>query len=347
MIDRQNHGAPQWADSDVVMSCRVRLARNLAAFPFVSRASHPQRREVVETVRAAPLPRLMAGASRWIDMQPLHRSDRQLLVERHLVSRQFSEGDSPRALALTQCEQLAVMVNEEDHLRIQSMRQGSALREAFAAAMEVDDSMSEHLDYAFCTRLGYLTACPTNVGCGIRISVMVHLRALRQTNEIERVKRAAKDLNLAVRGFYGEGSDAIGDWFQISNQRTLGVREEELLDDFASRIVPAVVSYEREARRLMLDSKRRQVEDRVFRGLAALRAARLLGLDEAMKQLSSVRLGVCLGLIDSVSLDSLHRLTVDIQPSHLRKAHPSIDTDDDEREARARTARTCLGEWRP
>lgn len=348
MIERRPEPTGEAApDSDVVMSCRVRLARNLAAFPFVNRATHPQRREVVETVRAAPMPSAMAGAAEWIDVQPLPKRDRQLLVERHLVSRQFAEGDSPRALALTHCESLAVMVNEEDHLRIQSIREGSAVREAFASAMNVDDSLSEHLDYAFCQRLGYLTACPTNVGCGIRISVMVHLRALRQTNEIERVKRAAKELHLAVRGFYGEGSDAIGDWFQISNQRTLGVRETDLLEDFATRIVPTVVAYEREARRLMMDRQKRVVEDRVFRGVAALRAARMLGLDEAMKQLSSVRLGVCLGLIEGVSLETLNRLTVNIQPSHLRAAHAGIESDDDEREARARTARSCLGDWTP
>ncbi|MFO0784174.1 MAG: protein arginine kinase [Phycisphaerales bacterium] len=334
-------------DSDVVMSCRVRLARNLAAFPFVNRASHQQRREVVETVRAAPVNASVSGGAGWIDIPQLDASARQLLVERHLVSRQFAEGDSPRALAVTPCETLSIMVNEEDHLRIQAMRQGSALKEAFQTAMAVDDALSASLDFAFCPTLGYLTACPTNVGCGIRLSVMVHLRALRQTNEIERVKRAAKDLHLAVRGFYGEGSDAIGDWFQISNQRTLGVRETDLLEDFVGRIVPTVVAYEREARRAMLERSRRVVEDRVFRGVAALRAARMLGLDETMKLLSSVRLGVCVGLVQGVELETLNRLTIAIQPAHLRVNFPGIQTEDDEREARARATRTCLGDWRP
>jgi protein arginine kinase len=173
---------------------------------------------------------------------------------------------------------------------------------------------------------------------------MVHLRALRVTNEIEKVKRAAKELHLAVRGFHGEGSEATGDWFQISNQRTLGVTETGLLEEFAGRIVPAVVAYEREARRVLLERQRTLLEDRVFRGISLLRSARLLGLDEAMKQLSSVGLGFCLGLIPDVGLDTLNRLTIQLQSAHLRAGESGIESDDDERAARARVARTILGE---
>lgn len=345
MTTPRNGSAPAFEDDcDVVLSSRVRLARNLSAFPFVNRATHPQRREIIETVRAVPLGALSAARAAWLDIAPLARHDRQLLVERHLVSQQFVEGDAPRALGLAPCETIAIMVNEEDHLRIQCVHPGNALAGAYTAAMQLDDGLAAHLDYAYSTRLGYLTACPTNVGCGIRVSVMVHLRALRQTNEIEKVKRAAKNLNLAVRGFYGEGSDAIGDWFQISNQRTLGVREEDLLNDFTARIVPAVVAYEREARRLLLERQRRTVEDRVYRAMAVLRTARMLGMDEAMKLLSSARMGVCLGMVQGVTLSQLNRLTVELQPAHLRVAHPGVDTDDDEREVRARSARAQFGE---
>lgn len=334
-------------DGDVVLRSRVRLARNLSAFPFVGRATHSQRREVVEMARAVPLG---GGAERplnWAIMNDLPSLERQQLVERHLVSRQFSEGDAPRAVALAPDETLAIMVNEEDHLRIQGMRAGSALTQAYDDAMALDDALAAHLDFAFCQRLGYLTACPTNVGCGIRVSVMVHLRALRQTGEMERVKTAAKALHLAVRGFYGEGSDAIGDWFQISNQRTLGVREEDLLADFTQRIVPLVVDWERSARRIQLERKRRSVEDRVFRDMAVLRTARMLALDEAMKLLSSVRIGVCTGLLRTATLDQLNDLLIALQPGHLRAAHPGIEGEEDEREARARTARAALGELQP
>jgi protein arginine kinase len=345
-------------DRDVVMSCRVRLARNVAGFPFVGRATHPQRREVLETIRAAAGNdeasiglaggRVGADAAErlaWIELASLPKRDRQLLWERHLISRQFAEGDSPRAVAITPDERFSMMVNEEDHLRLQVLRQGNQLREAFDAAMRVEAALSSRLDFSFHERWGYLTACPTNVGCGIRIGVMVHLRALRVTNEIERVKRAAKELHLAVRGFHGEGTDAAGDWFQISNQRTLGVTESGLLEEFAGRIVPAVVAYEREARRVLLEKQRTLLEDRVFRGISLLRSARLLGLDEAMKQLSSVRLGACMGLLPDVSLDTLNRLTIQLQSAHLRAQDQSIEGDDDERAARARVARAALGEW--
>ncbi|MBL9140492.1 MAG: protein arginine kinase [Phycisphaerae bacterium] len=338
--------APFEGDTDVVLSSRVRLARNLSAFPFVNRASHAQRREVVDTVRSVPLCTPSAPKVSWMDMGELATRDRQLLVERHLVSRQFIEGDSPRALAVAPDETLAIMVNEEDHLRLQSMQSGSDLATAYENAMALDDALSAHLDFAYSATLGYLTACPTNVGCGIRLSVMVNMRALRLSHEIERVQRAAKDLHLAVRGFYGEGSEAIGDWFQISNQRTLGVREEDLVADFTQRIVPTVVAYEREARRLMLERSRTAVEDRVYRAMAVLRTARLMTMEEAMKHLSAVRMGVCLGLIQDVTLAKLNALTVDLQPAHLRAAHPTVDSDEAEREARARAARLSLGEIR-
>ncbi len=340
-------GAHIDADGDVVMSSRVRLARNLSAFPFVNRATHPQRREIVEIVRSVPLAGTPLPTLSWVDMGPLPKARRNLLAERHLVSRQFVEGDSPRALALAPCETLAIMVNEEDHLRMQSMQPGSDLGKAYETAMMLDDALSAHLDFAFSPKLGYLTACPTNVGCGIRVSVMMHLRALRMSNEMEKVQRAAKDLNLAVRGFYGEGSDAIGDWFQVSNQRTLGVREEDLLNIFAERIVPTVVTWEREARRLLLENPKRAVtEDRVFRAVAVLRTARMLSLDESMKLLSSVRMGVCMGIVHCVTIAKLNRLTLEVQHAHLRAANASIENDDDSaaREARALATRTCLGE---
>jgi protein arginine kinase len=172
---------------------------------------------------------------------------------------------------------------------------------------------------------------------------MVHLRALRLTNELEKVKRAAKELHLAHRGFHGEGTDATGDWFQISNQRTLGITEHELLEVLAARVVPAIVNWEREARRALVERQRLLVEDRVHRGVALLQAARLLTLDEAMKQLSTVRLGVSTGLVGGPSLDTINRLTIEVQSAHLRATDPSIEGDDDERAARARIVRAAFG----
>ena len=342
------------ADRDVVMSCRVRVARNVAGYPFVGRATHPQRREVLETVRAAAGDDEAAigishgdapGRIAWVEMATLPKRDRQLFWERHLISRQFAEGDSPRAVAITNDERFSMMVNEEDHLRLQVIRQGNLLREAFDDAMGAEAALASRMDFAFHDRWGYLTACPTNVGCGIRIGVMVHPRALRVTNDLEKVQRAAKELHLAVRGFHGEGTEAAGDWYQVSNQRTLGVSEADLLGHFAGTVVPAIVAWEREARAVLAERQRTLLEDRVYRGLAMLRSARLLGLDEAMKQLSSVRLGACLGLVPGVEPELIDRLTIRLQSAHLRTEDPAIETDDDERAARARTARNALGEW--
>ena len=322
-------------DADVVVSSRLRVARNLAAFPFVARATDSQRREVVQSViRAGASPG--SGAEMvWVDMAKATTVDRQLLVERHLVSRPFADAEHPRAVGIAADETLSVMVNEEDHLRIQALLPGAQLEEAFQSAMRFDSELGERVDFAFNRRWGYLTACPTNVGCGIRLSVMLHLPALKLTGELERVKRAAKDLNLAVRGFYGEHSEAIGSFFQISNQVTLGVREEELLSAFTERVVPPMVTYEREARAMLLERSRLVVEDKVFRAIGTLHGARLLTAEEATKLLSSVRLGVALGLVHGWDLAPVSRLMLQTQPAHLAAAAPAASDEQAAKSIRA------------
>ncbi|MBX3355329.1 MAG: ATP--guanido phosphotransferase [Phycisphaeraceae bacterium] len=329
-------------DADVVVSSRIRLARNLAGVPFVTRASDPQRSEVVESVRRASKSALPDGAMEWLPMEKASTHRRQLLVEQHLISKNFAEVDFPRAVALG-CEgELSVMVNEEDHLRIQALRPGLDLERAMTEAHRFDEALGQTLDYAFSPRWGYLTACPTNVGCGIRVSVMVHLPSLKLTGELERVKRAAKDLNLAVRGFYGEGTDAIGSFFQISNQVTLGVREEDLLEEFAQRIVPQIVAYEREARAMLLERSRLVAEDKVHRAAATLQAARLLTADESLKLLSSLRLGVAAGLVGGLPLDRLSMLLVQTQPAHLVASEPAAHDEQAAKAIRASLLRQAL-----
>jgi protein arginine kinase len=343
------------ADRDVVMSSRVRLARNVAGFPFVGRATHPQRREVLDAVRAAVgtdertlglaggrVGADSAEAVGWIDLATLPRRDRQLLWERHLISRQFAEGDSPRALAVTTDGRFAMMVNEEDHLRLQVMRGGNRLREAFDDAMRAESALGSRLDFAFHRRWGYLTACPTNLGTAVRLSVMVHLPALRLTREIEKVKNAAQDLNLAVRGFLGEGSETVGDLFQISNQVTLGTTEEDLLERFATGIVPRLLEYERVARKALLSRDPLGIEDKIHRALATLKAARLLEVDEAMRQLGRLRLGVALGRVHGLSLAAIDRLMLDLQPVHLRTIALPDDTEPRLRASRAVAVRRAL-----
>jgi protein arginine kinase len=329
-------------DADVVLSCRVRLARNLAGFPFVNRASTAQRSELLSLSRQVLLSTDLAENIIWVDLREATIRDRQLLVERHLISKPHADADIPRGVAISGDEALSIMVNEEDHLRMQALASGLRLQEAFDRINAADDAVESRVDYAFSKRWGYLTACPTNVGSGIRLSAMMHLPGLRLTNEIERVRRAARDLHLAVRGYYGEGSESAGDFYQISNQITLGRAEHDLLNDFQHQIIPKVIEYERQARRMLADRRPALLNDRVFRALGTLRSARLLGADEAMKLLSRVRLGVNMGCISGVDLAAINRLFLLIQPAHLQPATGRTLTQDELREARATLVRQSL-----
>ena len=315
-------------DADVVVSSRARLARNLSGFPFVNQASAEQHLEIVQLVRSFPINDACGAPLSWTDMGNATPDVRQLLFERHLVSRQFVDGDQPRVVAVGDNDALSVMVNEEDHLRMQVVLPGLQLADAFSRVQAIDLELGSSADLAVHPRWGYLTACPTNLGTACRLSVMLHLPALRITNEMERVRRAAKDLHLAVRGFYGEGSESSGDFYQISNQITLGVREEDLLSEFQAFVVPQLIDYEREARRMLSDRSHTMVDDRIYRAMGTLRSARLLGIEEAMKLLSRVRLGVAMGRLLDFDLAQIQRLFLHIQPAHLLHHH-SIDAHDD------------------
>jgi protein arginine kinase len=334
-------------DADVVVSSRVRLARNIAGFPFVNRATHPQRHEIVRLVQHASFPPEWTAGIRWKNLQQLDPIERSLLVERHLISKQFADGDAPRALALSSDGSLSLMVNEEDHLRMQVLLPGSRLADCFAGVRRLDETLERSLDFAYAQRWGYLTACPTNLGCGIRFSVMLHLPGLKLTGEIEKMRHAAKDLHLAVRGLHGEGSEAIGDFYQVSNQITLGRSEEDIHDLFASTVVPRLVDYERSARAVLLRSNPQLVEDRVHRALGILRSARLLSFEETMKFLSRVRLGICLGRISDVELATVNQLFLHIQPAHLDLLTdlptPPSQPDPERKATRAALVRRALG----
>ncbi len=305
---------------DVVVSSRARLARNLTGFPFVNRASEEQRAEILRLVRSLPL--CEHDDWRWLDLADLDRQGRRLLLERHLVSQEFIDHDAPRAVGIGHGERLSVMVNEEDHLRMQALVPGCDLAEAWRLVAALDGRLEQVADLAVHPRWGYLTACPTNIGTAVRFSVMAHLPALRLTNEVERLKRAAIALDVAVRGFYGEGSDSSGEFYQLSNQVTLGMSEVDLLERFSTEIVPRIVSYERMAREMLLDRNRLGLEDKVQRSLGLLRSARLLTAEEAMKNLSRLRLGTVVGLLDDVELGTIHRLFLAVQPAHLLREHP-------------------------
>jgi len=329
--------APEWLRgegeaSDVVLSSRVRLARNLAGTMFASKSTTRDRQRSLDLCRDRILMCDVAPRVVWEELHEASNLRRQLLVERHVISKQLSKGragigsaaEDPRGVAFSvPDERLAIMVNEEDHLRIQGIRSGMALGAVWREVDAIDDRLEAGLEYAFHPRFGYLTACPTNVGTGLRMSVMLHLPALRLTGEIEKVKRAANDMNLAVRGFYGEGSDAVGDLYQLSNQTTLGRTESMVLDQLEGDILPRVIEYERFARRELMSKRRVALEDQVWRAWGTLASARLLTTEEAMQAISLARLGVLLGVIpgDRPGADgrTLNLLWLLVQPAHLQR----------------------------
>jgi protein arginine kinase len=342
--------------SDVLLSSRVRLARNLAGRLFATKATRRDRQETLDVCREWLMRAELASKMIWVDLHGSSPLDRALLVERHLISKNHSKGkgtnpnEDPRGVAISvPDERLSIMINEEDHLRIQAIRSGLSLSQAWADIDSVDDKIESKLDYAFNPRFGYLTACPTNVGTGVRMSAMLHLPALRLTGELEKVKRAAQDMSLAVRGFYGEGSEAVGDLFQISNQTTLGKSEQQILQDLEGDILPKVVEYERLARRELLAKRRVGLEDQVWRAWGALSNARLMNTDEAMQALSLVRLGATMGLLrgasgtqDSPDPRTINQLMLLVQPAHLQRAVGRELDQEQRRIARASLLRSRL-----
>ena len=309
-------------ESDIVISSRIRLARNLADFPFISRATDADRAEIerilhtrVDDMRAAGT---VPPEALYLKVSELPEVDRLFLVERQLISREHAESDGARAVIIDQAERFSVMINEEDHLRIQVMQSGLALTEAWEHINRLDDLIEEQVTYAFNERLGYLTACPTNTGTGVRVSVMLHLPALAITRQIEKVFKSLHKINLAVRGLYGEGSQATGDFYQISNQVTLGQTEEELAKKVAD-VVPVLIDYERQARDFLIHESQERLHDRVSRAFGILRTAQTISSEETMALLSSVRMGINLGLIGDLEIPTVNKLLIHTQPAHLQK----------------------------
>jgi protein arginine kinase len=327
---------------EVVISSRIRLARNLANQRFLTKMTAHQRQACEKRVRETILGAQLSPQTLYVDLESAPEVDRQLLVERHLISKQHAASEGARGVAVGENETLSIMVNEEDHLRIQVLRSGLQLEEAWDQINSVDDMLESKLDFAFHPRFGYLTACPTNVGTGIRVSVMLHLPALKLTGEIEKVFRAAKDLKLAVRGMYGEGTEATGDFYQISNQTTLGKSEEEIISEFRQRVIPKIIDYEHHARKMLMSERSIALDDKVFRALGLLRSARLLTSEDVMFALSHLRMGVNLGRIKDIDIRTINELLLLTQPAHLQKLQGKKLEGDIRRAARAEFIRQRL-----
>jgi protein arginine kinase len=322
ILDDLIRSAGQWIsggrESDVVISSRARLARNIASFSFTTRMSDDERSELERNARDAIEKSEIAVPGFYVDLLEASAIDRKFLVERHLISREHEEATGQRGVAIREDERVSIMINEEDHLRLQALVPGFAISEAWQRVDGIDTSLEAHLDFAFHPQYGYLTACPTNVGTGLRVSVMLHLPALAITRQLEKVFQAVTRLGLAVRGLYGEGTEATGHFYQVSNQSSLGKSEEDIVHNLEA-VVPQVVQYEQEARKALLDKDRHRLEDRTWRAFGMLSNARVVTSEEALAFLSALRLGVYLGLVDAAPLPAVNELIVFSQSAHLQK----------------------------
>jgi protein arginine kinase len=307
-------------DSDIVLSSRIRLARNFDAYKFPTLFSHEEAKKIIENMEELLKHSAIQkfGQMELLKIDELQPLQKRVLVEKHLISPHLAEDSPYGAVLLTENEEVSIMINEEDHIRIQCLYPGLQLSEALDAANDIDDWLESNIQYAFDEKHGYLTSCPTNVGTGLRASVMMHLPGLMLTQQINRIIPAINQLGLVVRGIYGEGSEALGNIFQISNQITLGKSEEDIGRDLKG-VVSQLISQERTAREALRKTSNIQLEDRVFRSLGVLSNSRIIESKEAARCLSDVRLGIDMGYIDNMPKTILNELMILTQPGFLQQ----------------------------
>lgn len=342
--------ASRWTDAtgpnaEVVLSSRIRLARNISNLPFPHQMSEAQANELIRQVEAGVREINLVGLSSKVELFKLADTpalDRQVLVEKHLISPQQAQQAKGRAVAISEDESVSIMVNEEDHLRIQCLAPGLQLKQTWQTASLVDDALEQKLNYAFHAQRGYLTACPTNVGTGLRASVMMHLPGLVLTQQAGGLFHRLSQLGLVVRGLYGEGTDAAGHIFQVSNQTSLGKAEEEIIDHLES-VVLKVVEAEKAARHHLHTEMPLQMEDRIGRAYGILSSARVITSEETMKLLSDVRLGIDMGLFPKLSFKTVNELMIAMQPAFLQKAEGRELSPLDRDARRATLIRSRLG----
>ncbi len=321
MLEKLKHSVGEWLrggpEGDVVVSSRVRLARNIAGYRFLPKASAQEIARIEELLRNRILSCNIRPELTYYRVDELDPLLRELLVEKHLMGKDHAEAGWVRGIAFCPQENLSLMVNEEDHLRIQVIRGGFRLQEAWQEVNRIDDVLAECIPFAFSERYGYLTGCPTNVGTGMRASAMLHLPALVMSKEMDRVIELARRFQFALRGLYGEGTQASADFYQISNQVSLGLSEESILQN-VSKAVSQLISLERACRESLFAHHRRQLKDRIGRALEMLVSATAISTEEALHLLSQVRLGVEMALVNQVRLETLNELLLLTLPAHLQ-----------------------------
>jgi protein arginine kinase len=287
----------EWFDgsgplADIVISSRIRLARNMAGHKFLSRCSAAERSAILEKLRDVLMSLELGDKIFYLSVDKAPVLDKHFLVERHLISHHHAFGKGARGVVIAQREFFTAMINEEDHLRMQVLKAGCQLTQCAEQINRIDDMIEQRIDYAFSPKYGYLTACPTNLGTGVRVSVMLHLPALKMTGQIEKFLNATRDMGLAIRGLFGEGTEAAGDFYQLSNQVTLGISEADIVSQFENAVIPEIVEYENAARNQLLSKEPDVLDDKISRAMALLRNAHLISSQEALFLLSHLRLGI-------------------------------------------------------
>ncbi len=309
---------PNWIDgkgrfAETILSSRVRFARNLKQFNFPNRTKEDELDEIMNFIISHINYKCITSLS---EFSPL---DKKFLVERRIISREFSKKTKGRGVGIWEGENIGLMLNENDHIRIHSICSGLNLELAYEKLNKLDDEFSESLPYAFSSKLGYLTACPTNTGTGLRASVLVHLPGLVHSEQIKKILEMLHKDGFLIKGFYSDGTMVEGNLFQISNQVTLGITEEEIIDKLHKMILQ-VIGYENNARELLLSNTRAQLEDKIWRAYSILKNARLLSNEEFINLSSAVRFGIELGILKKVSLQNLNKLLIFTQPAHLQES---------------------------
>lgn len=322
-IDNLINNTGEWLkgtgpNANIVMSSRIRMARNLAKRPFPNKATKKNLTEILELVEGAMHQINFFKDAAILRIYELDSVDRRFLVERHLMSHEHATSPEGKALVISKEEVLSVMINEEDHLRVQVMQSGFNLNETMKIINSIDDNLSEKLEFAYLPDWGYLTACPTNTGTAMRGSLMLHLPALVMTKQINKVLAAIAKLSFASRGFYGEGTQASGNFYQISNQVSLGHSEDEIIQNI-NGLIRQVIEQEEQARQALLIQNRPMLEDKIFRSLGVLKNAYIISSQETVELLSMVRLGIDVGVIKDVDRKTVNELLIMIQPAHLQK----------------------------
>ncbi|SQC00612.1 ATP:guanido phosphotransferase [Clostridium tetanomorphum] len=329
-------------NKDIVLSSRIRLARNIKDISFPHKLKEDEGRDVVNKVEEAFYTSIHTEEDyKTLYLWQMDDINNRAYLEKHLISNKLITNNKKSAFILNKDETVSIMINEEDHLRLQCITSGMNLEEAYDSADKIDNFLEEKLDYAYDEKLGYLTACPTNIGTGLRASVMIHLPALSMNNEMNGVLKVLTQVGMTIRGLYGEGSISRGNIYQISNQITLGLSEKEIIDNLKA-VVGEIINQENLCRQKLISNYKYELEDKIYRSLGILKSAVLLETGECLNFLSDVRFGIEMGIINEVNKEILNSLIVDVQPAMLQKSYNDKFTDNLRNLNRAKLVRERL-----